>query len=83
MLIGRVVFIYHYFPSVPFVALMIGYCMKRIVEIKPKWKNAMYVYAALAVVVFVMFYPVLTGTPVRGEYVDKYLRWFSSWVLTL
>ena len=83
VLIGRVVFIYHYFPSVPFVALMIGYCMKRIVEIKPKWKNAMYVYAALAVVVFVMFYPVLTGTPVRGEYVDKYLRWFSSWVLTL
>lgn len=83
MLIGRVVFIYHYFPSVPFVALMIGYCMKRIVEIKPKWKNAMYVYAALAVVLFVMFYPVLTGTPVRSEYVDKYLRWFSSWVLTL
>ena len=28
--IGRVVFIYHYFPSVPFVTLMIGYSMKKI-----------------------------------------------------
>lgn len=83
VLIGRVVFIYHYFPSVPFVALMVGYCMKRIVEIKPKWKPAMYAYAAFAVVLFVMFYPVLTGTPVRSDYVGNYLRWFSSWVLTL
>lgn len=83
VLIGRVVFIYHYFPSVPFVALMIGYCMKRIVEIRPKWKNAMFAYAAFAVVLFIMFYPVLTGIPVRGDYVEKYLRWFSSWVLTL
>jgi hypothetical protein len=81
--IGRVVFIYHYFPSVPFVVLMIGYCMKLIVDEKPKWKYAMYAYAGAAVVLFIMFYPVLTGTPVSGDYVDTYLRWFSSWVLTI
>lgn len=80
-LIGRVVFIYHYFPSVPFVALMIGYCMKLIVKEKPKWKPVMYVYTGLAVVLFIMFYPVLTGTPVSGEYAQTYLKWFSSWDL--
>ena len=79
--IGRVVFIYHYFPSVPFVVLMIGYCMKDMVAKNPKRKNAMFVYAALAVVLFIMFYPVLTGTPVSGNYVKTYLRWYQSWVL--
>jgi len=83
ILIGRVVFIYHYFPSVPFLALMIGYCMKVITDKKPKWKPAMFVYAGLAVVLFILFYPVLTGTPVDAEYVSHYLRWYDSWVLVL
>lgn len=79
--IGRVVFIYHYFPSVPFVVLMVGYCMKKIVDWRPKLKPAMFVYAGLAVVLFAMFYPVLTGIPVEVEYVKTYLKWFKSWVL--
>lgn len=79
--IGRVVFIYHYFPSVPFVTLMIGYSMKKIVDEKPKWKKAMYVYAALVVVLFIMFYPVISGKAVDPSYVQKYLKWFDSWVL--
>lgn len=79
--IGRIVFIYHYFPSVPFVVMMIGWCMKEITERKPKWKKAMYVYAGLTVLLFIVFYPVLTGTPVSGEYVKSYLKWFDSWVL--
>ncbi|MDD7403423.1 MAG: glycosyltransferase family 39 protein [Butyribacter sp.] len=81
VLIGRVVFIYHYFPSVPFVVLMIAYCMKKIADWKPKWKKAMFVYVGLAVVLFIMFYPVLTGIPVDPGYVSKYLKWFDGWVL--
>ena len=79
--IGRVVFIYHYFPSVPFVVLMIGYCMKKFVEYKPKLKSAVFVYVGLAVALFVLFYPVLSGVAVEPEFVDNYLRWFKSWVL--
>lgn len=79
--IGRVVFIYHYFPSVPFVVLMVGYCMNKMVEWRPKLKPVMFVYAGLAVVLFAMFYPVLTGIPVGVEYVKTYLKWFESWVL--
>lgn len=79
--IGRVVFIYHYFPSVPFVALMIGYCMKEIVGWKPKLKPVMFVYVGLAVLLFVMFYPVLTGVAVDPAYVKTWLKWFDSWVL--
>lgn len=79
--IGRIVFIYHYFPSVPFVALMIGYCMKVIVDWRPKLKPVMFIYAVLAVVLFIMFYPVLTGIAVDPSYVYKYLKWFDGWVL--
>ena len=79
--VGRITFIYHYFPSVPFVTLMVVYCMKKIVEWKPKWKPYMFVYAGLAVALFVMFYPVLSGVAVNPHYVDTFLRWFDSWVL--
>lgn len=81
VLIGRVVFIYHYFPSVPFVTLMIGYCMKQIVDWKPKLKPVMFVYAGLVVLLFVMFYPVISGVAVDPAYVEKYLKWFNDWVL--
>lgn len=81
VLVGRVVFIYHYFPSVPFVTLMIGYCMKQIVDWKPKLKPAMFVYAGLVVLLFVMFYPVISGVAVDPAYVEKYLKWFDDWVL--
>ena len=55
--------------------------MKKIVDEKPKWKKAMYVYAALVVVLFIMFYPVISGKAVDPSYVQKYLKWFDSWVL--
>jgi dolichyl-phosphate-mannose--protein O-mannosyl transferase len=41
----------------------------------------MFVYAALAVGLFAMFYPVLSGTPTTIQYAEKYLKWFDSWVL--
>ena len=55
--------------------------MKKIVEWKPKWKPYMFVYAGLAVALFFMFYPVLSGVAVNPHYVDTFLRWFDSWVL--
>lgn len=79
--VTRVVFIYHYFPSVPFVTVMLGYSMYLIVQKFPKTKKAMYVYAALAVGLFFMFYPVLSGTPTTIHYAETYLKWFDNWVL--
>ena len=79
--VTRVVFIYHYFPSVPFVTVMVGYSMYRLVKKYPKAKKYAYIYAALAVGLFAMFYPVLSGTPTTVHYVKTYLKWFESWVL--
>ena len=80
-LVTRVVFIYHYFPSVPFVTIMIGYTMFRLVQAHPKWKKYMFIYTALAVGLFIMFYPVISGAPCTVSYAEHFLKWFKSWVL--
>ena len=88
-LVSRCTFIYHYFPSVPFLALMIGYAFKNIGERtllrkKPKlFYGAVTCYALAAFLLFLLFYPVLSGTPVSSQYVDSFLRWFDSWVLVI
>lgn len=79
--VTRITFIYHYFPSVVFVVLMIVYSLMG-------WrKNRRFllllaVYGAAVFGLFLMFYPVLTGQPVEADYVTRWLRWFDSWVLT-
>ena len=85
-LIKRVVFIYHYFPSVPFVVMMITYTMYRLASAKEgKWKKqvqtGIWLYVILAIGLFALFYPVLSGLPIHPEYAEKYLKWFDSWVL--
>lgn len=81
ILVTRIVFIYHYFPSVPFVALMIGYSIYDIVNRHPKYKKVAYAYTVLVIILFIMFYPVLSGQPVNKDYVSTWLRWFESWIL--
>ncbi len=77
----RCTFIYHYFPSVPFVAMMIVYIMVRLVGQDKKWFKWCMVYLASAFVLFLLFYPVLSGQPVTGTYVRDGLRWLSGWQL--
>lgn len=83
-LVGRVIFIYHYFPSVPFVTVIVGYTLYRFAMsgsgkyFKLK-RGAVMAYVTVAIVLFAMFYPVLSAKPVSAKYVDKYLRWGKEW----
>lgn len=84
--VSRITFIYHYFTSVPFVVLMLGYSLFKLYELssgteKPHVKRAFIVYTVLTVCLFVLFYPVLSGHGVSVSYVQDFLRWFDSWVL--
>ena len=83
-LVVRTTYIYHYFPCVIFVVLMIGNSIKTIYDNAQNKKSVRYgaiIYAAVAVGLFIMFYPVLSGQPVSLEFAEKWLKWFSSWVL--
>lgn len=82
MSISRITFIYHYFPSILFVILMMAYTMQHIKE-KYSWgKKAITLYLVIAVVCFFVFFPVISGLPVSRAYGES-LRWLKDWILVL
>lgn len=81
--VGRITFIYHYFPSVIFVSLMIGYSARRLLLKCSRRKTlaVLLLYGAAVFGLFLLFYPVLSGQPVELAFAEKYLKWFKTWVL--
>ncbi len=85
--VTRTTYIYHYFPSVPFVAMMIGYSIFSLynntnsVKSKMNYKISSFAYVGIVIALFVMFYPVLSGQPCSVDYVNTFLKWFDSWIL--
>ena len=82
--VSRMTFIYHYFPSVPFITLMIGYSIMCLYEGARNKRIAMATtasYVVLVLVLFVMFYPTISGQPYNTEYAANYLKWFPYWYL--
>lgn len=80
MLVPRETFLYHYFAMVPFMILAIVYVMKLLDSRYSEAQYIRYAYVAVAALLFIMFYPVLSGMQVSGNYVNTVLRWFPSWV---
>ena len=81
MLVSRTTYMYHYFPSVPFVTLMLGYVCLQFAGKSKGRRAAVFGYVAAAIGLFVLFYPVLSGHPVEKTFVDHWLRWFDTWTL--
>jgi len=77
--IDRVVFIYHFFSTVPFLILAIVYVIKFLLEKFPKTRYVIYGYLIIVAVLFIMFYPVLSALVVSRDYVDYVLRWLPGW----
>lgn len=69
--IGRIMFLYHYFITLPFVMLTIVFMIQKLVQWKEKFKYAMPVLTAIFLIVFIYFYPVYSGKPTTMEYVQK------------
>lgn len=82
MSISRITFIYHYFPAILFVILMMGYTIKYVTTHFSWGKKAVAVYLAAAIVVFFLFFPVVSGLPISRAYGLK-LRWLKDWILVL
>lgn len=81
MFISRCSFIYHYFPNVVFVVLMITHGMMRWSEkiSRRKFYGITVIYGIVAVCLFLLFYPVLSGYPVSMDFVRQHLQWFTTW----
>lgn len=76
--IGRSMFLYHYFPVLPFLILAIVALLKWIREIF-KTKLVTILYLIVVIILFIWFYPVVSGSVMPETYIDS-LKWLSTWV---
>ena len=67
----RIMFLYHYLPSIPFMAIASAYVLRR----NPKLATY---YILLATVLFVYFYPHWAGLQIP-LWLDKSYYWMESW----
>ena len=75
--IGRVMFLYHYFPVLPFLFLTIVSFLKDLTE-KYKFKFLIPAYLFVVLLFFMVYYPVVSGRPVDKKYAAD-LELFDSW----
>ena len=80
--IGRILFAYHYFPTILFLCFAISYLMDDILTRNRKGSRlAVYGFTGCAVGLYVIFYPVLIGLYVPNWYSKFFVQWFPSWPL--
>ena len=75
--VGRLMFIYHFYYAVPFLILSIIYMFKELID----KEKILYLYLIIVVALFLIYFPVLSGTEIAKWYVDNYLVWFKGWWL--
>lgn len=67
----RIMFLYHYLPSIPFMAILIGYTLRR-----NRW--LIWPFLAISAILFIYFYPHWTGLKIPVA-LDNSYYWFPSW----
>ncbi len=78
LFIGRAMFMYHFFPTLPFIMLAIVSFIKWIT--KKIGDNSFYIfYVAVVILLFAIFYPVVSGVVTTSDYVDS-IKWLSTWI---
>jgi len=79
VIISRVVFIYHYFPSTLFLILALAHVFNTVIErANGKYSHAVYGYTGVAGAVFAMFYPALTGLYAPQIYFSNLVKWIPG-----
>ena len=79
MPIGRLTFEYHYFPCTVFLVLALGYAFKLVRLHSRHWKLYLGSFAAVSVLLFVMFYPAVSGMVVDNAKASAILGWLPTW----
>lgn len=77
-LISRTTYIYAYFTAIPFAILLFIYCIKKMDSGKKSTNVIVGIYLLIVLILFVMFFPTLTGMPFNKSYLD-WLKWLPTW----
>lgn len=67
----RIMFLYHYLPSIPFLAIATGFLLKKMPKLIAP-------FLLIALVLFIYFYPHWTGITIPQS-LDLSYYWFPSW----
>jgi Gpi18-like mannosyltransferase/4-amino-4-deoxy-L-arabinose transferase-like glycosyltransferase len=90
-LVPRLTFLYHYFPLMPFFLLCDLYVLRALLPVKARSQGGRletfvtrdtgwaWLYVGLCLLLFIFFFPALSGLPVPTAWVHAE-RWFYSWV---
>lgn len=78
ILITRISFIYSYFTALPFLIMLMVFCISKLDNSKKASNIVIGIYLTIVFALFVMFFPVLMGTVTSYKYING-LRWFSTW----
>ena len=80
IVVSRIVFIYHYFPSTLFIVLALAHMFNTILERrKSSGVKVVFGYTAVTAVVFILFFPLLSGMYLPNWYYTDVLKWFYIW----
>ena len=78
MFISRIMFIYHYFPVLPFIYLAITNLFYQ--TNKNSKKDWLIVgYILMVMIFFIIYYPIVSGTSVSNDYIEN-TKLFDSWI---
>jgi dolichyl-phosphate-mannose-protein mannosyltransferase len=76
--ISRIVFIYSFYVSVPILCLGSAFFISKYWSRKYMKVLAIAYFAAVGAM-FVLFFPIISGSPASNSFIDS-LKWFNSWV---
>jgi dolichyl-phosphate-mannose--protein O-mannosyl transferase len=77
VLVSRDTFIYHYYPEVPILALLVAGLLEEFWAERGSKKYVL-LYLAAVGVAFAFFYPAISGVPVQPSYIE-HLRLMRAW----
>lgn len=78
VLVSRCTFAYHFFASVPFIILLTLHLLRDAEQQRPELKWVKWAWLGAAVILFGMYYPVISGMPASTDYI-KALEFLPGW----
>ncbi|OGD85702.1 hypothetical protein A2164_01505 [Candidatus Curtissbacteria bacterium RBG_13_35_7] len=72
----RLLFLYHYLPAIPFMAIALGYEFRDIYH--SRFKLIVFLFLLLFIAVFFYFYPISSGWPIKIESINRFM-WLGTW----
>ena len=80
MFVKRYALQYHFFATLPFLIFFVMYAFQDLEKRIPRFGYTTAALTAACLILFIQFYPVISGLPVSRFYAETILTWFPSWV---